>query len=564
MKMIMLLMMLADGATKTSASPDVQLLDFTASYCQPCQQMVPILQRMEQDNFPVRQIDITEEHELARRFNVDRVPTLVLMVEGKEVKRFIGLTDEAELRSEMNKAARRLAESRGQKPAADAIEPVVDVIQPEEPAETKTADASERTSIKDLFRKILPGAASGTSLERPRVRAQSPENSAEPLKGLQAASAATVRVRVAGTSTKDGAKVQDVGTGTIVYSAEGQAIILTVAHVFLDIATDDAKVEVEVFENGKPASYPATLIGGDKDVDLAFLKIQTSKIMPSVRLAKLSPKVTKGQPLISFGCNSGSDPTRLEMKIVDINRYDGPANLVCTTDPESGRSGGGLFNANGELVGVCSCADRKRKEGLYMAHEPMMKLVNTLKLQSILMSPVGQVGEDASSSFSDLLAGQTPTEKTSPQVKTEPGEIAKTDPPVFDESSDADTENSVTPNEPAIADSEKLSDAPLFNASASRQAEQVTEAANRMLASKSGGPKVTILIEDNTPGAQTKVIVIPQASPWMMELLTGESDEAPVATAASRLKDSAEATSARKTTKPTTRSSRNRIVSQAP
>jgi S1-C subfamily serine protease len=564
MKMIMLLMMLADGATPTSAAPDVQLLDFTASYCQPCQQMVPILQRMERDKFPVRQIDITEEHELARRFNVDRVPTLVLMVEGTEVRRFVGLTDEAELRSEMNKAARRLAESRGQKPANEVVEPVADTTPSEEEGETKTADATERTSIKDLFRKILPGAASGTSLERPQVRAQSPEDSAEPLKGLQAASAATVRVRVAGTSTKDGAKVQDVGTGTIVYSAEGQAIILTVAHVFLDIATENAKVEVEVFENGKPVPYPATLIGGDKDVDLAFLKIQTSKIMPSVRMTKLAPKVTKGQPLVSFGCNSGSDPTRLETKIVDINRYDGPANLVCTTDPESGRSGGGLFNAAGDLVGVCSCADRKRKEGLYMAHEPMMKLVNTLKLQSILMTPAGAVGEDASSSFSDLLAGKTPTEKTQASVKTEAGEVAKTDPPVFDESFDTDEEESVTPPESAIADSEELSDAPLFDAGASGHAEQVAEAANRLLASKSSGPKVTILIDDNTPGAQTKVIVIPQASPWMMELLTGESGETPVAAAAPAMKSAAEATSARSTTKPTTRNFRNRALSQAP
>ena len=62
-----------------------------------------------------------------------------------------------------------------------------------------------------------------------------------------------------------------------------------------------------------------------------------------------------------------------------------------------------------------------------------------------------------------------------------------------------------------------------------------------MLASKSSGTKVTILIEDNTPGAQTKVIVIPQASPWMMELLTGESGEATAATAITKPTNAAEA-----------------------
>lgn len=90
MKMLMLLVAMFDAETGATSPPEVELLDFTASYCQPCQQMVPILQRMQKDKFPVRQIDISEEPELARRFNVDRVPTLVLMVQGKEAKRFIG------------------------------------------------------------------------------------------------------------------------------------------------------------------------------------------------------------------------------------------------------------------------------------------------------------------------------------------------------------------------------------------------------------------------------------------------------------------------------------------
>ena len=116
MKMIMLLMMAVDGAS--SSTPDVQLLDFSASYCGPCQQMLPILQRMEHAGFPVRQIDITKEPELARRFSVDRIPTLVLLVEGKEVERFVGLRSEDELRQAMNKASAALSEKRSAATAA--------------------------------------------------------------------------------------------------------------------------------------------------------------------------------------------------------------------------------------------------------------------------------------------------------------------------------------------------------------------------------------------------------------------------------------------------------------
>ena len=92
--------------------PDVVLLDFTASYCQPCQQMVPVLQRMERDGFPIRKIDITQQPQVSRQYKVGRIPTLILLVEGREAERFVGLTAEAQLRRQMNDAARKLDMSR--------------------------------------------------------------------------------------------------------------------------------------------------------------------------------------------------------------------------------------------------------------------------------------------------------------------------------------------------------------------------------------------------------------------------------------------------------------------
>ena len=137
MKLIMLLMMAFDGASNTA--PDVQLLDFSAGYCGPCQQMVPILQRMEQAGFPIRQIDITEDPELSRRFNVDRIPTLVLLVEGKEVRRFVGLTGEDELRRAMKKAASELSEKRTAS-AEPAISPAVPDEKSDAPADPPDPD----------------------------------------------------------------------------------------------------------------------------------------------------------------------------------------------------------------------------------------------------------------------------------------------------------------------------------------------------------------------------------------------------------------------------------------
>jgi hypothetical protein len=47
---------------------------------------------------------------------------------------------------------------------------------------------------------------------------------------------------------------------------------------------------------------------------------------------------------------------------------------------------------------------------------------------------------------------------------------------------------------------------------------------------------VTVIIDDRQPGAKKKVIVIPRASPWLMEMLTGDKAEvnAPAAPAVRR------------------------------
>ena len=530
MKMLMLLMMMADNAT--SGSPEIQLLDFSASYCQPCQQMVPILQSMAKDQFPVRQIDITEEHELARRYRIDRVPTLVLLVEGREVKRFVGLTDEAELRREMNRAARKLAEDRGQL-AAQTVSVVSDEDSAKSDLQAPSADNSEvpdadpekRSSIRDILRGVLGGGPQTTSFEFPTVRAQSPEAAASMNDKLKVAESATTRVRVGGTRQKDGALVQDVGTGTIIYSAVGQSIVLTCAHLFLDLKRDGTQVEVEVFEGGKSTSYKGEIIGGSHDSDLALLKIRSSKLLPFVRVSFDSPEVKPGQQLVSFGCNEGADPTRLETKVVAINRYNGPANLVCSTDPKSGRSGGGLFALDGTLVGVCSCADRKLLEGLYMAHTPVVDLVRRLQMQSILLSPSATSGDDASKLFAEMRDG-TSADPTQPQIadsKVDPSTTQTPQPeaPIFDplmaDENPFKAGPAVAENEAAESDTAAfVPDEPVVDAGALTANALAEDGAAE-------GTELRIEIRDKTAGSKPRVIVIPKASPWMLELLTGET-----------------------------------------
>lgn len=76
------------------------IIDFWAEWCGPCQMMVPEFEKAAQEmkgkvNFA--KVNVDEESELAQRFDVMSIPSMILLKNGKEVDRTIGALQKAEI-----------------------------------------------------------------------------------------------------------------------------------------------------------------------------------------------------------------------------------------------------------------------------------------------------------------------------------------------------------------------------------------------------------------------------------------------------------------------------------
>ena len=82
------------------------LFDFTATWCGPCRIQKPILEKLEEefgDKVEIKEVDVDQNQELAARYNIRVVPTLIMEKDGVEVKRFTGVTSASVLSAEFDK-----------------------------------------------------------------------------------------------------------------------------------------------------------------------------------------------------------------------------------------------------------------------------------------------------------------------------------------------------------------------------------------------------------------------------------------------------------------------------
>ncbi|NVO21162.1 MAG: thioredoxin [Bacteroidetes bacterium] len=72
----------------------IVLIDFWASWCMPCKMMSPIINEVADEvgeKARICKLNVEEHQQLSSKFSVRNIPTLILLKNGKEIDRFVGV-----------------------------------------------------------------------------------------------------------------------------------------------------------------------------------------------------------------------------------------------------------------------------------------------------------------------------------------------------------------------------------------------------------------------------------------------------------------------------------------
>jgi hypothetical protein len=179
------------------------------------------------------------------------------------------------------------------------------------------------------------------------------------------------------------------GSGVVV----APNVVATNAHVIADAHT----IEVRQGE----VRWPATVMHFDEDRDLALLRVRNLRLpIPKVRAVA---RVPVGTRIFAIGSPRGLEATLSEGLVAGIRGEEGERVLQITAAISPGSSGGGVFDAQGRLVGL-STGYLQDSQNLNFAiptdwiAEALSKPSTPLRLAKAPKSPAGDETQETASS----------------------------------------------------------------------------------------------------------------------------------------------------------------------
>lgn len=374
-----MLCLCSEGSTQES-QPRMVLLDFTQEQCPACQRVAPLLEELKRKNYPVQRVDPMNpaDQALYDRFGIQTTPSYVMLLDGREVGRYIGqgegmndlkpillgLFDQAaaemkrtspaapqgesasfasaagNLRDGLSNAAAGLsgsltqaAQSVGQ--AANSAR--MDVTQGAQAAARDTIEATR--GAVNLGLDTLAGSLAVAPPAPPApVASPIPESPAIQCDGNVCTirrddSPAGVSPQISASSQINGQLLScsvrlragdqnttDCGTGTIIHSntrsGSNEGLVLTCGHLFRE-NRGAGNILVDLFDaQGQPAgTVNGACVWYDDDLDIGFVGIPLPRPTQVAQLVAPGYLPRCGDTTLSVGCTSGENPTVWEHKI---------------------------------------------------------------------------------------------------------------------------------------------------------------------------------------------------------------------------------------------------------